>query len=107
MIQISGECDKWAALVKGKAPHCRVLKVRCIKEYSNRETGSDQNDADSRCFGSQLYCYFHGHRGILPIREPRAVPGPFLNPNGMAVETRDLLIEKGIPFENIVTEIYF
>ncbi len=25
----------------------------------------------------------------------------------MAVETRDLLIEKGIPFENIVTEIYF
>ena len=26
---------------------------------------------------------------------------------GMAVDTRDLLIEKGIPFENIVTEIYF
>jgi ferredoxin--NADP+ reductase len=26
---------------------------------------------------------------------------------GMAVETRDLLIEKGIPFKNIVTEIYF
>ena len=26
---------------------------------------------------------------------------------GMAVETRDLLIEHGIPFENIVTEIYF
>ncbi|QBG48055.1 oxidoreductase [Verrucomicrobia bacterium S94] len=25
----------------------------------------------------------------------------------MAVETRDLLIEKGIPYENIVTEIYF
>jgi ferredoxin--NADP+ reductase len=25
----------------------------------------------------------------------------------MAVETRDLLIEKGIPFGNIITEIYF
>ena len=25
----------------------------------------------------------------------------------MVVDTRDILIEKGIPFENIVSEIYF
>ncbi len=44
---------------------------------------------------------------------PRAISLPqnqlysICEQSGMAVETRDLLIEKGLPFENIVTEIYF
>ena len=38
---------------------------------------------------------------------PKELPYYICGQATMAVETRDLLIEKGIPFANIVTEIYF
>lgn len=62
------------------------------------------------CSAEQASEVFSGRvTGFLALQDslPKNQPYYICGQAGMAVEARDLLIEKGIPFKNIVTEIYF
>ena len=77
----SDECSE----ALGKSYHRCCSAESTPEVYSGRVTG------------------FLAGQDQLPKNQPYYICGQAT----MAVETRDLLIEKGIPFGNIVTEIYF
>jgi len=114
----------WIATGTGIAPFYAMLRSgkhdnkilihgeRCLERFYfyddfSGEMGSDylrccSGEEDEAVFSGRVTDYLN-ELSVLPVNHKYYLCGRA----EMVVETRDLLIRRGIPFENIVSEIYF
>ena len=114
----------WIATGTGIAPFRSMLRsgqgqnkvlihgIRHLNQfYFENELAAQLGATYHRCCSAEMADGIYAGRvtGFLAEQDqlPKELPYYICGQATMAVETRDLLIEKGIPFGNIITEIYF
>jgi ferredoxin--NADP+ reductase len=114
----------WIATGTGIAPFRSMLRsgqdqnkvlihgIRHLHQfYFENELTAQLGENYHRCCSAETADGIYAGRvtGFLAEQDqlPKELPYYICGQATMAVETRDLLIEKGVPFANIITEIYF
>ncbi len=119
-----GESAFWIATGTGLAPFLSMVRSglgenRALvhggrtldRFYFHNYLAEQLGDRYTCCCSSEAASWVYAGRLTAWLREQTEVPvaGQFMlcGGAGMVVEVRDILIEKGVPYENIAAEIYF
>ena len=119
-----GKSTWWVATGTGVAPFLAMVRSglgkgrtlvhggRTLDRFYYHDYLADRLDERyTCCCSSETAAWVYPGRLTAWLRAQSGVPGSahfmLCGGAGMVVEVRDLLIEKGVPFENITAEIYF